>query len=137
DRALARRLVSRAIRITLLVEFLVHVYVMPLIVELLFVPIVGSLVLIQTFAESKPELAPAKRFAERSIGIATICLATYVAVSAVADINGLLTRERGEALLLPSALTLALAPLLYVLASWSRWDRERGERRWQQSRVAF
>ena len=56
---------------------------------------------------------------------------TYVAVSAATDLDGLLTRENGERLLVAPALTLAVVPFLYAVSWWS----QREQRKLDEQRV--
>ena len=125
DRALARRLIHRALRGVLVIEFLVGIYVMLLPVELLFVPLVGLLVAMRAVNEDNRDLAQVQRLLDATLIVAGLGLAVYVMVRATANLNGLLTTERGESLLLIPTFTLALAPLLYAIAKWSDWDRQR------------
>lgn len=125
DRALARRLIHKALRGALVIEFLVGIYVMPLPVELLFVPLVGLLVATRATTEGNPGLAQVQRLLDAILLLVGLGLAVYVMVSAATNLNGLVTTERGESLLLVPTFTLALAPLLYAIASWSDWDRRR------------
>jgi hypothetical protein len=53
DRAYARRLARKALRFTLVVEFLVGLYVLPLGVELVLVPLVALFVAMQALTWSK------------------------------------------------------------------------------------
>jgi hypothetical protein len=137
DRAFVRRLVRTAIRLTLIVEFLVGLYVMPLALELLFVPLVALFVGMQAVAALDPKAAQARPFIDGVLGFGGLCLAIYVAVSALTDLDGLLTREHGETFLLVPTFTLALAPLLYAMVKWSRWDQERLRRRWREQEAVL
>ena len=104
---------------------------MPLVLELAFVPLVGLLVVSQA-AEIHAEFAPVRKIVDWVLVVAGACLASYILVSAITDLHALLTREKGEALLLAPILTLAFAPFLYVITKWSRWDLRRVERLWRQ-----
>lgn len=125
DWAFVARIIQRAIRVTLVIEFLVGIYVLPFTLEFVLVPLLAMLVGVQTLAERDPERVRVRRFVVRVLVLAGTSVAIYTLVSAVTDLNNLLTTERGEALLLVPAFTLALAPLLYAITTWSRWDRER------------
>ena len=72
DRAFAMRLMHKAIRFTLIIEFLVGIYVMPLILELVFVPLMTLLVLMQAFAviRSSRRLDSSPMECSRSMGAA-------------------------------------------------------------------
>jgi hypothetical protein len=98
--------------------------------------VIGLLIGLQAAAGSDPGFAQVRRFVDGVLILAGTCFAIFVLVSASMNLHGLLTQEKGETLLLVPTFTLALAPLLYAMATWSRWDRERVERRWRQHKVA-
>jgi hypothetical protein len=129
----AKRLFRKAIRFTLVIEFLVGVYVLPLLAELVLVPLIALLVGMQVVSEDNPELAPAKKVVDGILMLIGIAGISWVIASAVTDLHGLLTREYGERLVLAPALTLAFVPFLYGIWRWSRRDYERTMRRWRES----
>jgi uncharacterized membrane protein HdeD (DUF308 family) len=136
DRKYARRLLRKAVRFTIIVEFLLNLYVMPLAAELVFVPLIGLFVLMQVVAEHDPKLTNVKTFLDRTLMLVGFGLMTWVIVRVATDLHGLLTRENAERLLLPPAFTLAFVPALYGMWRWSQWDRERIMRRWREERLA-
>lgn len=131
----AKRVARSAVRATLIIELLVSLYPMPLLAELVLVPVVGSLVVMQAVAE-KDSQASVRKPLDRTLMLAGLALMTWVAVSALTDLHGLLTREHAERLLLVPAFTIAFAPFLYATWRWSRWDQERVMRRWREQELA-
>lgn len=132
DRTYAKRVAHKALRLTIIIEFLVNLYVMPLAAELVLVPLVAMFVMMQIVAESDPKLASVRTFLDRALMLIGVCLLAWVTVSALTDPRGLLTREHAEALMLVPVLTLAFLPFLYGMMRWSRWDTDRVMRRWRQ-----
>jgi hypothetical protein len=114
------RLLGRAVRFTLIVEFLVTLYVFPFVVELFLVPLIVVFVGMQVVAEHDPAMAAEKRVIDGVLIAIGFALMVYVAVSAIGNLDGLLTRENGEKFLLAPALTLAFLPFLYGVARLSR-----------------
>jgi hypothetical protein len=135
DRAYAKRLARRALRVTLVIEFLVNLYVLPLLAELVLVPFVALFVGMQIVAEHDPNLASIKKFIDRTLILVGLGLMVWVIVRALTNLHGTLTREHAEVLLLVPAFSLALVPFLYAMWKWSRWDQERIMRRWRESKV--
>jgi hypothetical protein len=133
DRAFIKRLARKAIRFTIIIEFLINLYVMPLLAELFLVPVVALFVAMQALAENDPKLMPVKKLLDRTLMFIAFGLMLYVTVSAVTDLGALLTREHAEGLLLAPAFTLACVPFLYAIWRWSRWDRDRVMRRWREN----
>jgi hypothetical protein len=134
DATFARRLLRKAVRFTLIVEFLVTLYVLPFGVELFLVPLIGLFVGMQVVAAYDPSAASAKGFIDAVLLAIGFGLMLYVTVSALTDIHGLLTRENGEKFLLAPAMTLALLPFLYVVAWLSRREQDNLRKRYPLSR---
>jgi hypothetical protein len=114
------RLLRQAVRLTLIVEFLIALYVFPFGVELLLVPLIALFVGMQVVAAGEPEMAPAKKLIDGVLIAIGIALMVYVVLSAITDLKSLLTREHGEDLLLAPALTLAFVPFLALVAWFSK-----------------
>lgn len=127
----ARQILRPALRLTLIVEFLVNLYVFPFGVEMVLVPIVVLVVLVEAVAGFDPSHVAAQRFSSGVITAIGCGLLAYVLVSALSDLSGFLTRENAEHLLLAPALTLASFPILFVVVRWVRWDTAAVRRRWQ------
>lgn len=72
----------------------------------------------------------AARFASTAIAYLGALALAYVAVSAAADLDGLLTRENAERLLVAPVLTVAVVPFLYAVTWWSQREQRKldGER---------
>jgi hypothetical protein len=129
------KLVRRAVRFTLIVEFLVGFYVFPLVVELLIVPFIVLFVGMQVVAGNDPTLAPAKRVIDAVLIAFGFGLMLWVALEAATDPHGLLTRENAEDFLLAPALTLAFVPYLQFVAWHSRRELENVRKRWRTADV--
>jgi hypothetical protein len=127
----ARKILRPALRLTLIVEFLVNLYVFPFGVEMVLVPFVVLVVLVEAVAALDPAHAPAQRFSSGVITTIGFGLVGYVLVSVISDVSGFLTRENAEDFLLAPALTLASFPILLVVVGWVRWDTAALRRRWQ------
>jgi hypothetical protein len=127
----ARKILRPALRLTLTVEFLVNLYVFPFGVEMVLVPFVVLVVLVEAVAALDPAQAPAQRFSSGVITTIGFGLLAYVVVSVLSDLSGFLTRENAEDFLLAPALTLASFPILFVVVRWVRWDTSAVRRRWQ------
>lgn len=117
------KLLRKAVRFTIVVEFLVNLYVFPLAAELVLVPILFMFIAMQlVVAYDKGDAEQARPIIDGVLVVIGVLLPVYVAVRAITDLDGLLARENAENLLLAPALTLALVPLLYVVARVSQWE---------------
>jgi hypothetical protein len=126
----ARTLLRRALRVAILIEFIVNFYVFPLGVELLFVPVVGLLGIVEVWNKGQAE--PDARLATLTGGALAI-LGWVVLVSVLVRIGlhpgDLLTRNTLERVLIVPALTIAFTPFLYLVALLSRRQQENNIRR--------
>jgi hypothetical protein len=127
----ARTILRPALRLTLIVEFLINLYVFPFGVEIVLVPFVVLIVLVEAVAALDPAQAPAQKFSSGVITTIGFCLLAYVFVRLFSHLSGFLTREHAEDFLLAPALTLASFPILFVVVRWVRSDTAAVRRRWQ------
>ena len=112
--------IAQALRVTVLIEFIANVYVFPLAVELLLIPIVVALVV----AASRPELTPlAKGVVNGALMTIGFMVIGFFGVKAISDPGSLLTRENAEDLLVVPVMTLAFIPFLYGIARYSEWEQ--------------
>lgn len=133
----AKQVVRKAIRFTIVTEFLVNLYVMPFVAELFVVPLITVFVLVQAYAERDAKLAPAKTFADATLTLIGSGIMIWVIVAAATDLHGLLSREHAEGLLVVPAMTLAFVPFLYAMWRWSKWQSDRLLRRWRSEFVSL
>ena len=127
-----KKLVGRLLKVTLVIEFVVNLYVFPLVIEFVLVFLVLSFTGMQALAEHKPsiiERGTRKVIDGVLIGIGVFLLASF-AVHALSDLD-FLSREAAERFLVVPALTLASIPFLYLVAWFSRWEQARLRKRWQ------
>jgi hypothetical protein len=125
------RLLRDALRFTILIEFLVNLYVFPFAVELFFVPFLLAFVLMQVVAASDPSFAPARKVIDGVLFVVGVALILYVTIEAATDLSSLFTRENGETLLVPLALTVAFVPLLGAWAWISRREQDNLRKRFR------
>lgn len=118
-----RSLVRRALWFLLGVEFIVNLYVFPLVVEILLVPV---LTVIAVFGVLPPETkgAPgAKRFSEIVLAAFGIFLFLRFAVRVATDFGSFASSETLARFWLPPALTLAVLPFFYLLGVYMLYEQ--------------
>jgi hypothetical protein len=120
DPDFVRKLVSRAVRLTVVVEFLVNLYVFPLAVELVLVPVILLFVGMQVVAQHQPTEAAVRKTIDGVLLVIGFALMLYVGIQVLSDPGGFWTRKHAEGFLVAPALMLALAPLLFAVAWYSR-----------------
>lgn len=118
-----KRTIRRAVKLTIVIEFVVGFYVLPFAAELLLVPVIALLVGMSVVGEHDSKLDPARRVVNGALGAVGLAVFAVAAVSALGDIDGLFTFESAEDLLVAPALTLALLPLLYLVGVLSAYEQ--------------
>jgi hypothetical protein len=117
-------LLRQAVRFTIVIEFLVNLYVFPFLIELVVVPIVLLIVLAQVAAASDASLASARKPVDWILTAIGFFLLVHVLIEVAGDPFGLFTRENLETLLIAPALTLAFVPFLAAWAWISHREQE-------------
>jgi hypothetical protein len=123
DPTFLKKLLRQALRLTIVVEFLVNLYVFPLAAELLLVPFVLLFVMLEVVAASESAYAQARSFINGVLVAIGFGLLAYVAFSALSDLGGFLTRDNAEKFLVAPALTVAFIPFLYCVGWLSRREQ--------------
>jgi hypothetical protein len=131
DPGFYKNLLRQAVRFTILIEFLVNLYVFPFVIELILMPIILLFVGLQVVAAYDSAHAPVRKVIDGVVATIGFVLLVYAAVAATRDPSGLFTRENAETLLIAPALTFAFVPLLWAWGWISRREQENLRRRFQ------
>jgi hypothetical protein len=127
-----RKVLRRVIAVTIVVEFVVGVYSLPLALEIVFVGAVilfsGMQVVAQHDANTPPKTRKVIDGVLAAVGLIWL---GYFGLRVVTDVNGFLTRENAEDFFVPPLLTLALVPFLLGAAWLSRREQESLRRRFE------
>ena len=121
-----KRIITGNIKVIIIVEFLFNFYTFPLVVELIMLPILTFLTIVQTYTEIHQQQEPKYK-------ITTSCIKTifsligcgiflYVIWITVKDYGNLLTIYNIKIFLLPIALTLLSIPYFYIVALIIEYD---------------
>ena len=122
DRHYFRTAARRAVRITILVDAYVNLYVFPFAIELVLLPLLTLLAMLIAVAEVSDDLKGAEYDTTRGclksllgiIGLGLIIFATIHTIGEISSADGL--SHFGKSLILPVWLNLALIPFSYLLA---------------------
>jgi hypothetical protein len=125
DASFYRWLFGQAVRFTILVEFLINLYIFPFVIELAVVPIVLVLVLSQVAAASEAALAPVRKPIEWTLVAIIAFLLGSATVRAAFDPSSFFTRENVETFIVTPAFTIAFVPFVAVWAVISQWEQAR------------
>jgi hypothetical protein len=120
-----RRILRRALTFTIIIEFVVNLYVFPLIVEVPLVGLIFPFFGMQAVAQYEPKIDARNRRVIDGVLVALglFLLGSFV-ISALFDLDRLLTREMAERFFMVPALTLTFIPFLYAVAWYCRRELE-------------
>jgi hypothetical protein len=131
DRRFYLQLLRHAVRFTIIVEFLVNLYVFPFLAELVLVPVILLFVGMQVVAAHDDSVKEARKPINGVLAAISVFLLVHVVVVAISNPGGLFTRENAETLLIAPTLTFAFVPFLWVWAWISRREQNNLRRRFQ------
>src|SRR5688572_19175910 len=121
--AVLPRLLRDSVAVIVLLEFLVATYTFSLVVELLILPVMTVIVVMNTIADGKKEYAAVAKvtsFLQTAFGLT---VAVTALTKAIGGFEALGNWSTGKLLVLPVALTAALAPFTYVLLLYSNVEQ--------------
>ena len=126
----ARALLGRAFKVALVIEFVVNLYVFPLAVELVFVPVVSVFLILDAWNQAQSQADPrVVRFTDAGLVTIGWLVLLSVLVRIGLQPHDVLSRDTLERLLVVPVLTVALIPFLCLVAWYSRRQVENLRRR--------
>jgi len=117
-----RRTAGRVLSIGIIAEVFVNLVVLPLWAELILVPVLTVLVLLQLVSAQQDEHAQVARVLDSMVAYCGFALFAYVAGSLILNPDQLNLGYLARILALPVWLTLASLPFIYLLALWMLYE---------------
>ncbi len=111
-----------AVMLIVVVEFIANVYVFPLAVELIAVPLIVFLSMMKAVAELDPKNRPADVLLGWILALYGLSALAISGVRVVANFSDALTLEAARGFLLPILLTILLIPFAYFFALVSAYE---------------
>jgi len=122
-------LFSAAVGLTVFVEVFVNLYVFPLPVELILVPLVSFLAMMSVVAGTEARFATIKKLVDGTVGLIGIVFIIYVTIKLATGWNDL-DRTTWQRFALPIWMTLGVMPFLVCLGLYSNYDTAFSMIRW-------
>lgn len=120
--SLVRLLVVDNVKIFVLLEFLVNVYTFSLPVELIIIPTMTLVAMMDVVAEQQPESANVSKLLKGVQAVFGLIVLTYVVWRAVADYQALASLESVRQVVLPLVLSIAYVPAAFMFSVWIEYD---------------
>jgi hypothetical protein len=116
---------KRVVAVTILVDFIVNLYVLPFAVEFVLVFLALLFVGLEVVVRRDPAADPrVRKFVDWVLAYIGLFYLGYFLIKALGNLDSFLTRENAEDFLVGPALTVALIPFLYAVA----WVSQREQR---------
>jgi hypothetical protein len=110
------------LKFSVILEFVVNLYVFNIFVELILVPLVSLVAGMLVIAGKKNEYATVKKVLNGVLIIAGLAMLIYALAHVFGDFKQFATIGNAKSLLLPLVLTLAFLPFMYCLTLWARYE---------------
>ena len=116
------RAVLDGFKISVVLEFVVNFFPLPLLGELILVPFTALLACILVIAESKKEFKPVRTLLNALLSIVGLGLLAYAGYRIHADASAFLAPATLAEFLLPVLLTIVFLPCLWLLATYVSYE---------------
>lgn len=117
-------IIKDSFKLAIVIDYVFNFYVFSLPVELAFVPVLFLVVTTQAYSQTKEEekYILTGKILSRVMGIFGIIIFTFTIYKTITNFEPLINIFSLKDLLLPLFLTIALVPLLYLVALYSSYD---------------
>ena len=110
------------LKITLILEFVVNLYSFPLLVELITVPLLTIIILMDALAQEDEKLAPIRGLLSALQTIFGFAIIAYVGYQIIINIRGLANIDLIYDFLLPPLMTFSFMPFLYLFVLMGTYE---------------
>ena len=111
-----------AIKWTIVLEFVVNLYSFSLYVEIIILPILVFLAIMQVVAEKDEKHNVISKISQNIIAIIALSIFTFSLYKTIVNVNVVLTFQNLVSFLLPSTTTILFIPFVYILALYSTYE---------------
>lgn len=122
DNSFFKRIVKENLKWSLILEFIINFYTFSLTAELIIVPSITFLLLLQAFTGRDSKNLAAKKTLEYITGFISIVFITYSIYLTISDYDSVFTIHNLFSFVLPPILTILLIPFLYILAVYMNYE---------------
>lgn len=117
-----KEIVKDSIKWTIILEFLINFYTFSLLTELLLMPTMVIIILLQTVSEMDKKNEPVTKLLKNVTAILGLIMLSYVSYKTFTNYNVLLDLNNLFSFLLPIILTIIVLPFIYSLALYTNYE---------------
>jgi len=119
-----RKILMDSIKIVIMLEFLVNTYTFPLVGELILIPLLTFIVMIDAVASMNEEYAIVARLAKGIQMVAGFVILGVAVNRAVADFQNLKSLDTFRSIALAPLLSVLMFPFIYIMLVISKYAQE-------------
>lgn len=116
------KIFSDSIKIVILLEFLVNTYIFPFVVELILVPLLTFIAMIDVVASMNEEHAIVARVAQGIQIVAGLVILVVAINLAVSDFQNLKSLDTFRSIALAPLMSVLMFPFIYILIVFSKYE---------------
>lgn len=110
------------LKLVVVLEFIINLYVFNLVVEVIFIPILIFIVIVNAFAETKKEYLPVSKLMSNILTFIGICFVVFSFKNIVTDFKSFAKIDNLRSFLLPPVLTFTYSPFIYLMALYIKYE---------------
>lgn len=110
------------VKFTVILEFIINLYVFSLIIELVLLPVISLLVVLNAVVESKPEYKRVKTLLNSVLGLLGLVVIVFTVREILIDMEGFVSIENLKSFFLPLLFTLTFLPFVYLVALYIQYE---------------
>jgi len=117
-----RKVLADSVKVVIVIEFLVNTYTFSLGVELVLVPVLALMGVVDVIARSDSKCSAVAKLTTWLQGIIGLTILAFAARSAIADYRSLENLDTLRSVMLSPLLSILFSPFLYVMVLWARYE---------------
>lgn len=117
-----KKVILDNLKFVLILGFVVNLYSFSLPAELIVIPIVSVIVLLNAFSESKPEYNQARKLLNFVLGVFGLYLIAFTFREIVLDFQNFASLKNLRDFFLPILFSITLLPFLYIMALFMQYE---------------
>lgn len=123
EESLFKNIIISNIKIVMILEFVANSYTLSLMGELIMIPFVSLIVVLEKFSRSNEEYISVAKIMERLLIIIGILVIIYVVSNIITDYRRFGSLDTLRKIILPPLLTISFLPFIYFMVLFSAYEQ--------------
>lgn len=122
DKNKLKKIIYENLKVLILIEFIINYYTFPLIIELIVMPIITVIFLLDVFTDNKEKYSSVKKLMKTLQTVIGFFLIYYFISNLVSSYQGFISYNTLKSFLLPIILSLFFLPFIYLFLLYAKYD---------------